>query len=107
MTVAKTLVALLLLNFGVAQAASQYPPSYEWKTITTPHFYIHYHGGLDQLAQRTVTMAEAIHDRLTPLMGWEPEQRTHVVLSDNIDASNGSATFFPNKIGRASCRERA
>jgi Tol biopolymer transport system component len=93
---AKTLVALLLLNYGVAQGASQYPPSYEWKTITTPHFYIHYHAGLDDLAQRTVSLAETIHDRLTPLMGWEPEQRTHVVLSDNIDASNGSATFFPN-----------
>ena len=73
-----------------------YPPSYRWQTITTPHFLIHYHQGLEETGARTAVLAEEIHAALTPLMGWEPKDRTHVILTDNIDASNGSATFFPN-----------
>jgi len=91
---------ILFLIFALAAfplgAASLYPPSYRWQTITTEHFFIHYHQGLEEMGGRTATLAEEIHDRLVPLMGWEPEQRTHVILSDNIDASNGSATFFPS-----------
>lgn len=92
----RLLFQLLVVTFSVADAATLYPPSYRWQTITTEHFYIHYHQGLEETGERTAVLAEEIHDRLVPLMGWEPEQRTHVVLSDNIDASNGAATFFPN-----------
>lgn len=90
------LLILVVLAASPLSAASVYPPSYRWKTLTTPHFYIHYHQGLEDLGSSTASLAEDIHDRLTPLLGWEPLDRTHVVLSDNIDASNGSATPFPN-----------
>lgn len=93
LVVATVLVSFL---FTAAAPAATYPPSYRWRTITTEHFYIHYHTGLDDIARRTSVMAEEIHDRVVPLMEWTPEQRTHVVLSDNVDVSNGSASFFPN-----------
>lgn len=81
--------ALVLLLFAA------YPPSYRWQTITTEHFYIHYHQGEEQLAPRAARMAEDVHARIAPLMGWTPRERTHVILTDHVDASNGSATTFP------------
>src|SRR4051812_18004835 len=75
--------------------ASEFPPSYRWQTITTEHFYVHFHQGEEALAQRAAALAETVHARLTPLMGWTPSDRTHVVLTDNIDAANGSATPLP------------
>ncbi len=88
-------LALIFGSAVAASAASQYPPSYRWRTITTEHFYVHYHQGENELAQRAAQIAEEAHQKLVPLMEWEPTSRTHLILADNVDASNGSATFFP------------
>jgi Tol biopolymer transport system component len=85
----------LLLLATVADAAS-YPPSYRWETITTAHFYVHFHQGEEELARRAAGIAESVHARLAPMMRWTPRGRTHVILTDNVDVSNGSATPFPN-----------
>ena len=39
--------------------------------------------------------AERAHARLVPLLGHAPAERTHIVLSDDSDAANGSATPLP------------
>lgn len=70
-------------------------PYLEWYTIPTPHFRVTYHGGLEAPAQRTATLLEAIHARLSPQLGWSPSQVTEVVLSDVTDSANGSATALP------------
>ncbi len=50
-------------------AASDYPPSLHWRTITTDHFFIDYHQGEEELARRAAVYAEAAHARLVPMMG--------------------------------------
>ena len=76
-------------------AATEYPPFYKWQTIATEHFFVHFHQGEEELAQRAAGIAEEVHVRLAGRMAWTPRARTHLVLTDHVDASNGSATTFP------------
>ena len=85
-------VALLL---PMAAPAQPYDPAYRWYTLDTPHFQVHYHQGLEALAQRAAREAERAHARLVPLLGYSPAERTHLVLSDDSDSANGSATPIP------------
>ena len=90
-------LALSLVLFAASiHAASLYPPSLHWRTITTEHFYIHYHQGEEALASRATVFAENAYKRLVPMMGWEPAARTNLILADHVDLSNGSATPFPS-----------
>lgn len=89
------LVFLTLCLPGISSGATLYSPDLEWKSIKTQHFWIHYHQGLEELAVKLSTIAETVHERLTKLNKWAPELRTDVILVDNMDLSNGSATPFP------------
>ena len=82
----------------IAHAAGD--PYLQWSTLTTAHFRIHYHQGLEEIAVKLAAMAEGIHERLVPSLGWEPRQRTEIVLTDNSDSANGSATTLPYGIVR-------
>ncbi|WP_242393548.1 BamA/TamA family outer membrane protein [Anaeromyxobacter oryzisoli] len=56
---------------------------------------MHYHQGEEALAQEVVRAAERAHDLLVPALGHAPRDRTEVVLSDDTDQANGSATPLP------------
>lgn len=89
-------VVLALLLLGPALAPAQpYDPDFRWQTLETPHFQVHYHQGLEALAQRAARVAERAHERLAPLLGYSPAQKTQLVLSDDTDLANGSATPVP------------
>ncbi len=74
---------------------AKFDPAFVWTTLTTPHFLIHYHQGEEEIAKRTAVIAEDVHERLVPLLKWDPKGRTHVVLVDGFDTSNGTTTTFP------------
>jgi hypothetical protein len=76
-------------------AFAKFDPAFTWTTLETPHFFIHYHQGEEDLAKRTAVIAEDVHERLVPRLKWAPKSRTHVVLVDSMDDSNGSTTTFP------------
>ncbi|MBI3183824.1 MAG: PD40 domain-containing protein [Myxococcales bacterium] len=82
----------LLLPLG----ASAFDPSLPWFTVETPSFRVHYHQGPGQheLAQRVARTCEAAHRVLVPLLGWAPSRKTEVLLTDDVDSANGSATAF-------------
>jgi len=40
-------------------------------------------------------MAEGIQERLEPVLGWKPKGLTEIVLTDQTDSANGSATALP------------
>jgi Tol biopolymer transport system component len=89
------LLAALLAALAPASGAAQpYDPAYRWRTLDTPHFRVHFHQGEEALAQRVARAAERAHTALTPLLGYAP-RRTEVVLSDDADDANGSATPLP------------
>ena len=80
--------------------ASAGDPYLDWYTVKTPHFRVHYHGGLEDVAQRTASSAESVYQRLVPQLGWAPTQVTEIVISDDTDSANGSATTLPYNIVR-------
>src|SRR4051812_24287471 len=92
---ARTLLFVFLAAAPI-YAASAYPPSLHWRTITTEHFSIHYHQGEEELASRAAVYAENAYTRLVPMMGWQPSGRTDLILADHVDLSNGSASPFPS-----------
>jgi hypothetical protein len=86
------LPALLLASLLWATPALGYDPALRWHTIETPHFQLHYHDGLAPLAQRAARAAEGSYELLVPLLGHRPSRRIQIVLSDETDSANGSAT---------------
>jgi WD40-like Beta Propeller Repeat/Omp85 superfamily domain len=75
-----------------AAPALAYDPRYVWLTIDTPHFEIHFHQGEFALAAKVARIAENAHARLSPLFDHVPSERTQIVLTDDTDFANGSAT---------------
>jgi hypothetical protein len=70
-------------------------PRLEWRTLETPHFYIHFAAPYRQQANLVAGVAEGVYPRVTRLLSWEPRSRTHVVVLDSMDFSNGFASPLP------------
>jgi Tol biopolymer transport system component len=85
--------SILLLNASLA--AAKFDPAFTWTTLETPHFLIHFHQGEEEIAKRTAVIAEDLHARLVPRIKWEPRGRTHLVLVDAMDETNGLTTSQP------------
>src|SRR5262245_23755489 len=91
-----TIVPLLLgLLASSADAAARYDPRLRFQTVRTPHFVILFHQGEERLAQRLAVIAEETHATLGPRFGGRSDIRTYVILVDQNDDSNGSATPLP------------
>ena len=72
-------------------------PFWNWKTIETEHFRVTYPAELRESAYRSADLLEEAHRTLSPIFKWEPENRTQVLVLDNVDSTNGataSATRF-------------
>jgi hypothetical protein len=79
----------------VPHARAANDPKLLWKTLETKHFRINYYSGEDEVANHVATLAESIYARLVPAVGWAPHGMTEVVLADQTDSANGSATALP------------
>lgn len=77
-----------------AQAAT-YDPELTWRTLSTPHFDIHFHQGVEQVADELARAAERILETMTEELQWRPRGRVQVVLVDRTDAANGYASVVP------------
>jgi len=73
-------------------------PEKDWYTITTDHFYVHYHEGADRTARVIAKIAEDIYGPITSLYNHEPDTRVSFIIKDISDYSNGAAYFYNNKI---------
>ena len=62
--------------------------------MESPHFVVTFHEGLYPLALHVTDSLERAHHRLLPFLDAEPNRKTPVLLSDDTDAANGSATAF-------------
>jgi Tol biopolymer transport system component len=91
----KILLLITVLLLVASPVFAKFDPAFTWKTLETPHFSIQYHQGEEEIAKRTAIIAEDVHARLVPRIRWEPAGRTHLVLVDAEDASNGLTTPFP------------
>jgi hypothetical protein len=84
-----------------AVALSVYPasaindPELAWYTLETDHFNVHYPTGLEPIARRVAQVAEAAHARLSGPLGYAPDSRTELLVTDTSESANGSATALP------------
>ncbi len=74
---------------------AQQDPRLHWRTLETEHFRIHYHQGIEPVAEKAARVAEASFARIVPVLGWEPSEPIQLVLSDTTDTANGVATAQP------------
>jgi WD40-like Beta Propeller Repeat len=100
MTRARGALFALALGGGALTGAWARPahagdPYLDWYTVKSPHFRVHYAAGLEDIAQRTTSSAEAVYRRLVPQLGWAPKQVTEIVVTDDTDTANGSANTIP------------
>jgi hypothetical protein len=86
---------LALSALGFAPTASAVDPNLHWRTLQSQHFILVYHDGEEQLAHHMLDVAEQTHALLDPWLGWTPEERVQLVLTDHEDLSNGETTPFP------------
>ena len=93
-----SLLSLLCLLSGSVFAGYSHDSSLNWHTIHSPHFHLHYHDGLEEIARETLPLAERIHTNLSKRLNWTPEEPVNLVLTDEYDFSNGMATPFPSNL---------
>lgn len=91
----RTLILLCLFS-GSVFAGYSHDPRLDWYSIHSPHFHLHYHDGLEQMARETLSLAENIHTRLSKQLNWTPVEPVNLVLTDEYDFSNGMATPLPS-----------
>ena len=88
-------LALLAIGSQAAIAAVTHDSVLTWHTLRGEHFTVHYHDGAEARAREVMAIAERVHARLTPVFGWTPKEPTEIVVSDEFDLSQGSASPFP------------
>ncbi|HET9983647.1 MAG TPA: hypothetical protein VFQ38_08665 [Longimicrobiales bacterium] len=76
-------------------AAAQIPPDTRWSTLETEHFRVTYGPGLEALARHAGAVAERARSRLIASFGPPPAGKVELLLSDNVDFSNGFASPLP------------
>jgi len=92
------LIGALCAFAGSARAGGTYDPDIEQLTITTPHFQVVFAQGYGPIGARTASIAEALFPYMSQRYGWEPDGRTTIIINDQTDFANGSATIVPNKV---------
>jgi WD40-like Beta Propeller Repeat len=91
-------VALLLATFypiPSTVALAQVPPNARWLTLRTRHFSVHFTPELEDIARRTAANAERAYAQLAREL-TPPRGHIDIVVSDNVDYSNGSASTVPS-----------
>ena len=86
---------LFLINFLFSVGNH---PELVWKTMESDHFLVHFHNGTEWTAREVLSIAEFVYVPVTDMYDYRPKEKTHIVIKDTDDFSNGSAFFFDNKI---------
>jgi hypothetical protein len=90
-SLARLLGAFVLV---ASPAAAQIVPHDPWRTIATEHFRVHFTPPLEEAAQRAAAQAEVAWQKLAAELR-APGGVIDLVVADNVDFTNGSATPFP------------
>jgi hypothetical protein len=94
MRLARAAFALTCL-VALARPAHAGDPSLRWRTLETEHFHIHYYQGEEAFARGLAVRAERAHALIAPILAHAPSGKTHIVVTDDVDTANGSATVLP------------
>lgn len=86
-------LVLAALALGPRLARAQRPDA-EWRTIATPHFRVHFEPAAEAVARRAAASAESAYVALAREL-VPPRGMIELVVSDDVDFSNGYTTTFP------------
>jgi len=84
-----------LLAVFMPAAAWAVDPNLHWYSLEGPHFLVIYHEGEEALAAHMLDEAEATAVRLDPWLGWTPDDKVQLVVTDHVDLPNGLTTPIP------------
>jgi len=87
-------VSFLFLGLFAASTPAQVAPNLDWRTLKTQHFYVHFNPATEALARRIAADAERAYVELSREL-HPPRGSIDIVISDDVDLSNGSATPTP------------
>ena len=86
-------IACLVGLLGAIPAGAQTKDlSKRWRTVQSEHFEVNYPEPLALVARRVLAIAERATTRMAPILGHQPKKRVQIVLTDEVDTANGSAT---------------
>ena len=86
-----------ILSFLIASVEYNHP-ELNWHSLETEHFKIHFHDETEMTAREAATVAEVVYPHITKFYDFEPKNKTHLILIDPDDYSNGAAYYYDNKI---------
>lgn len=86
---------ILVLALWLVPDVARANPDLRLRTLETEHFSIHYYAGEEEVADRVGMLAERAYRKMTVLLAHEPYLKTHVMLVDDTDISNGFANALP------------
>ncbi len=81
---------IVLVCLAAAPALAQ-GPSAEWRTVTTPHFRVHYTAPEEAWALDAASKLEAIRARVIAQVGYAAPGTVDVIVSDPVAQANGMA----------------
>ncbi len=95
-----------VLPFFPFHALAGSDPAWDWKTIQTEHFHVHYHtsdssahlglpGAGEALAHRVAAIAEEAYARCRDEFGLVPSEVVEIVVRDPVDAPNAFTSVHP------------
>jgi hypothetical protein len=90
----RTWIVASLIVAAAQIAGAQISPNKQYFTIKTQHFYIHFTTATEATARRVAADAEKAYAELASEL-HPPRGPIDVLISDDADYSNGSATPFP------------
>jgi len=93
----KKIIFLFWASIGFSQVEYNHP-ELNWHTFETEHFQIHFHDETEMTAREAATVAEVIYPKVTNFYNFSPKEKTHLILKDPDDYSNGAAYYYDNKI---------
>jgi hypothetical protein len=79
--------AFLSILFATALAAQA--PHEDWRTITTPHFRVHYPASYEAWATRAASRLESVRTAVVAEVGFAPDTVTDVLIENPIADANG------------------
>ncbi|MHB1863305.1 MAG: hypothetical protein ACYCVL_10075, partial [Gemmatimonadaceae bacterium] len=90
----RALVALALVAACAASTRAQLAPNADWRVLRTPHFRVLFTPALESQARRAAVNAEVAYGQLAGEL-TPPRGTIDLVISDDVDFTNGYATTFP------------
>jgi hypothetical protein len=89
------IAVVLLCCLASVSRAAKLDTSFTFSTIETPHFSVHFHQGLEQVAGKAAGFAEEAYGKMVGEFLWQPEEKTQLVLIDDSDFANGLTVTIP------------